>query len=51
MSPLVGIAGVLMTFVAFMMQVRANEKQRELLGKSFKQHVTFQDDEGCRQCL
>ena len=35
MSPFVGIAGVLMTFVAFMMQVRANEIQREQLGKSF----------------
>ena len=31
MSPFVGIAGVIMTFVAFMMQVRANEIQRELL--------------------
>ena len=29
MSPFVGIAGVIMTFVAFMMQVRANEIQRE----------------------
>ena len=36
MSPFVGIAGVLMTFVAFMMQVRANEIQRDQLGKSFK---------------
>lgn len=35
MSPFVGIAGVIMTFVAFMMQVRANEIQREQLGKSF----------------
>lgn len=35
MSPFVGIAGGLMTFVAFMMQVRANEIQREQLGKSF----------------
>ena len=35
MSPFVGIAGVLMTFVAFMMQVRANEIQKEQLGKSF----------------
>lgn len=35
MSPFVGIAGVLMTFIAFMMQVRANEIQREQLGKSF----------------
>ena len=33
MSPFVGIAGVIMTFVAFMMQVRANEIQREQLGK------------------
>lgn len=36
MSPFVGIAGGLMTFVAFMMQVRANEIQREQLGKPFK---------------
>ena len=35
MSPFVGIAGVIMTFVAFMMQVRANEIQREQLGKTF----------------
>ena len=28
MSPFVGIAGVIMTFVAFMMQVRANEIQK-----------------------
>ena len=34
MSPFVGIAGVIMTFVAFMMQVRANEIQRELLTNS-----------------
>ena len=34
MSPFVGIAGVLMTFVAFMMQVRANEIQREHLTNS-----------------
>lgn len=36
MSPLVGIAWVLMTFVAFLMQVRANEIQSDQLGKSFK---------------
>lgn len=35
MSPFVGIAGVLVTFVAFLMQVRANEIQREQLRKSF----------------
>lgn len=35
MSPFVGIAGVLMTFVAFILQVRANEIQREQLGKTF----------------
>ena len=35
MSPFVGIAGVIMTFVAFMMQVRANEIQRDQLRKSF----------------
>ena len=29
MSPFVGIAGVIMTFVAFMMHVRANEIQRD----------------------
>lgn len=34
MSPFVGIAGVIMTFVAFMMQVGANEIQRELLTNS-----------------
>ena len=34
MSPFVGIAGVIMTFVAFMMQVRANEIQREQLTNS-----------------
>ena len=34
MSPFVGIAGVIMTFVAFMMQVRANEIQREKLTNS-----------------
>ena len=34
MSPFVGIAGVLMTFVAFMMQVRANDIQREKLTNS-----------------
>lgn len=35
MSPFVAIAGVLMTFMAFLMQVRANEIQREQLKKSF----------------
>lgn len=35
MSPFVAIAGVLMTFIAFLMQVRANEIQREQLKKSF----------------
>ena len=34
MSPFVGIAGVIMTFVAFMMQVRGNEIQREQLTNS-----------------
>ena len=34
MSPFVRIAGVIMTFVAFMMQVRANEIQREQLTNS-----------------
>ena len=34
MSPFVGIAGVIMTFVAFVMQVRANEIQREQLTNS-----------------
>lgn len=34
MSPFVGIAGVIMTFVAFIMQVRANEIQREQLTNS-----------------
>ena len=33
MSPFVGIAGVIMTFVAFMMQVRANEIQRDAVDK------------------
>ena len=33
MSPFVGIAGVIMTFVAFMMQVRANEIQRDAADK------------------
>ena len=33
MSPSVGIAGVIMTFVAFMMQVRANEIQRDAADK------------------
>ena len=32
-SPFVGIAGVIMTFVAFMMQVRANEIQRDAADK------------------
>lgn len=36
MSPFVGIAGVLVTFVAFLMRVRANEIQSNQLGKSFK---------------
>lgn len=35
MGPFVAIAGVLMTFIAFLMQVRANEIQREQLKKSF----------------
>lgn len=35
MSPFIAIAGVLMTFIAFLMQVRANEMQREQLAKSF----------------
>ena len=35
MSLFVGIAGVIMTFVAFMMHVRANEIQREQLVKTF----------------
>lgn len=34
MSPFVGIAGVIMTFVAFMMQVRGNEIQRGQLTNS-----------------
>lgn len=34
MSPFVGIARVIMTFVAFMMQVRANEIQSEQLTNS-----------------
>ena len=34
MSLFVGIAGVIMTFVAFMMHVRANEIQREQLTNS-----------------
>lgn len=35
MGPFVAIAGVLMTFIAFLMQVRANELQRDQLKKSF----------------
>ena len=36
MGPFVAIAGVLLTFVAFLMQVRANEIQRGQLFKSFR---------------
>ena len=36
MGPFIAIAGVLMTFAAFWAQVRANEIQKEQLGKSFR---------------
>lgn len=36
MGPFIAIAGVLMTFVAFLIQVRANEIQKEQLSKSFR---------------
>lgn len=35
MGPFIAMAGVFLTFVAFLMQVRANEIQREQLHKSF----------------
>lgn len=35
MSPFVGIAGVFVTFIAFLMQVRANQIQSEQIKKSF----------------
>jgi len=35
MGPIVALAGVFMTFLAFFMQVEANKIQREQLGKSF----------------
>jgi len=36
MGPFIAIAGVLMTFAAFLIQVRANEIQKEQLSKSFR---------------
>lgn len=35
MGPFIAMAGIFLTFVAFLMQVRANEIQREQLHKSF----------------
>ena len=35
MSPIVAIAGVFMTFIAFLMQINANRIQSEQLGKTF----------------